>query len=292
MLKRFRFRRRAAPRRRSLHRDSTDVSSPPTRRRVAPLRILPPSLLTYQGRPKDGPEDKFRLTPVGDRLAELLDCSVTKIDDCVGDVVKDAIAGMENGSVCLLENVRFYKEEEKNVRRLRQEARGARSTSYVNDAFGTAHRAHASTAGVTEFLSPSVAGFLLQKELDYLGGAVDEPKRPFCGHRRRLQGVLQDRRHRVPPGQVRQDRHRRRHGLHLPQGASASRRAPRSSRRTSSTSRRSSRQGGREGRQVHPPDRRRRRRQVRRRRQDHRCLGRRDPRGLDGPRQRPGVRPR
>ena len=179
MLKRFRFRRRAAPRRRSLHRDSTDVSSPPTRRRVAPLRILPPSLLTYQGRPKDGPEDKFRLTPVGDRLAELLDCSVTKIDDCVGDVVKDAIAGMENGSVCLLENVRFYKDEEKNGADFAKQL-AEHADLYVNDAFGTAHRAHASTAGVTEFLSPSVAGFLLQKELDYLDGAVSNPERPFC----------------------------------------------------------------------------------------------------------------
>jgi phosphoglycerate kinase len=139
--------------------------------------------LTYQGRPKDGPEDKFRLTPVGDRLAELLDCSVTKIDDCVGDVVKGAIAGMENGSVCLLENVRFYKDEEKNGADFAKQL-AEHADLYVNDAFGTAHRAHASTAGVTEFLSPSVAGFLLQKELDYLDGAVSNPERPFCSRRR------------------------------------------------------------------------------------------------------------
>ena len=85
---------------------------PRTDRRSPP----PPHRQRQQGRPKDGPEDKFRLTPCGARLSELLSCSVSKVDDCVGDVVKDAVAGMDNGSVCLLENVRFYKEEEKNVK--------------------------------------------------------------------------------------------------------------------------------------------------------------------------------
>ena len=144
-----------------------------------PHLALPPSLSTQQGRPKDGPEDKFRLTPVGARLSELLSCSVNKVDDCVGDVVKDAVAGMENGSVTLLENVRFYKDEEKNGKDFAKQL-AEHADLYVNDAFGTAHRAHASTAGVTEFLSPSVAGFLLQKELDYLDGAVKAPERPFC----------------------------------------------------------------------------------------------------------------
>ena len=138
-----------------------------------------PSASPSQGRPKDGPEDKFRLTPVGARLSESLSCPVTKLDDCVGDVVKDAVAGMENGSVCLLENVRFYKDEEKNGKDFAKQL-AEHADLYVNDAFGTAHRAHASTAGVTEFLSPSVAGFLLQKELDYLDGAVSNPERPFC----------------------------------------------------------------------------------------------------------------
>ena len=104
---------------------------------------------------------------------------MTKVDDCVGDVVKDAVAAMENGSVCLLENVRFYKDEEKNGKDFAKQL-AEHADLYVNDAFGTAHRAHASTAGVTEFLSPSVAGFLLQKELDYLDGAVSNPERPFC----------------------------------------------------------------------------------------------------------------
>ena len=97
----------------------------------------------------------------------------------MGDVVKDAVAGMDNGSVCLLENVRFYKDEEKNGKDFAKQL-AEFADLYVNDAFGTAHRAHASTAGVTEFLSPSVAGFLLQKELDYLDGAVSDPKRPFA----------------------------------------------------------------------------------------------------------------
>ena len=116
---------------------------------------------------------------MGARLSESLSCAVTKLDDCVGDEVKEAVAGMENGSVCLLENVRFYKDEEKNGKDFAKQL-AEHADLYVNDAFGTAHRAHASTAGVTEFLSPSVAGFLLQKELDYLDGAVSNPERPFC----------------------------------------------------------------------------------------------------------------
>ena len=102
---------------------------------------------------------------------------MSKLDDCVGDVVKEAVEGMDNGSVCLLENVRFYKDEEKNGKDFAKQL-SEYADLYVNDAFGTAHRAHASTAGVTEFLSPSVAGFLLQKELDYLDGAVSTPSAP------------------------------------------------------------------------------------------------------------------
>ena len=152
----------------------------PSRDKLADRSLPPPPPVdNSQGRPKDGPEDKFRLTPVGARLSELLSCPVSKVDDCVGDVVKDAAGDMANGSVCLLENVRFYKDEEKNGKDFAKQL-SEHADLYVNDAFGTAHRAHASTAGVTEFLSPSVAGFLLQKELDYLDGAVSNPDRPFC----------------------------------------------------------------------------------------------------------------
>lgn len=93
--------------------------------------------------------------------------------------VKGDVEGMKDGEVILLENVRFYKEEEKNVKEFSKKL-AAPFDMYVNDAFGTAHRAHSSTAGVTEFLKPSVSGFLLQKELDYLDGAVSNPKRPFA----------------------------------------------------------------------------------------------------------------
>lgn len=119
------------------------------------------------------------MTPVGARLSEKLSCPVTKIDDCIGEEVTKALAGMSNGSVCLLENTRFYKEEEKNDPEFAKKLAGS-ATIFVNDAFGTAHRAHASTEGVTKYVKTSVAGFLLQKELDYLDGAVSNPDRPFC----------------------------------------------------------------------------------------------------------------
>ena len=102
-----------------------------------------------------------------------------KIDDCIGDEVAKAVASMSNGSVCLLENTRFYKQEEKNDPEFAKALAGS-ATIFVNDAFGTAHRAHASTEGVTKYVKTSVAGFLLQKELDYLDGAVANPDRPFC----------------------------------------------------------------------------------------------------------------
>eukprot|EP01025_Chloroclados_australasicus_P022994 TRINITY_DN234_c1_g1_i10.p2 TRINITY_DN234_c1_g1~~TRINITY_DN234_c1_g1_i10.p2 ORF type:complete len:474 (-),score=78.95 TRINITY_DN234_c1_g1_i10:234-1655(-) len=136
-------------------------------------------LTSHLGRPKEGPEDKFRLNPVAPRLSEVLGKTVTKVDDCVGEVVKDAVAKMEEGDITLLENVRFYKQETKNDPEFSKQL-AEYADMYVNDAFGTAHRAHSSTEGVTKFLSPNVAGFLLQKELDYLEGAVSTPKRPFA----------------------------------------------------------------------------------------------------------------
>mgnify|MGYP003692588177 CR=1 FL=1 len=137
------------------------------------------AVTSHLGRPKDGPEDKFSLSPAGARLGELLGKEVKMMKDCIGDDVAKSVKDMKDGDVILLENSRFYKEEEKNDKEFAKKM-AAPFDLFVNDAFGTAHRAHASTAGVTEFLKPSVAGFLLQKELDYLGGAVDEPKRPFA----------------------------------------------------------------------------------------------------------------
>ena len=135
-------------------------------------------LASHFGRPK-GVTDKLRLTTVAKRLAELLGQPVVKTDDCIGDDVAAAVAKLENGQVLLLENVRFYPEEEKNDPEFAKKL-AANADFYVNDAFGTAHRAHASTEGVTKFLSPSVAGYLVEKELQYLQSAIEEPKRPLA----------------------------------------------------------------------------------------------------------------
>lgn len=134
-------------------------------------------LASHFGRPK-GVDEKLRLTPVAKRLSELLGQEVIKTDDCIGDDVTTQVAALEKGQVLLLENVRFYKEEEKNDPEFARQL-AANADFYVNDAFGTAHRAHASTEGVTKYLSPSVAGYLVEKELQYLQGAIEVPQRPL-----------------------------------------------------------------------------------------------------------------
>ncbi|HTL88673.1 MAG TPA: phosphoglycerate kinase [Leptolyngbya sp.] len=136
-------------------------------------------LSSHFGRPKNGAEDKYRLTPVGERLSELLGKPVVKTNDCIGDEVKAAVDAMQPGDVVLLENVRFYKEEEKNDPAFAEKLASV-ADLYVNDAFGTAHRAHASTEGVTKFLKPSVAGLLIEKELQYLQNAIENPQRPLA----------------------------------------------------------------------------------------------------------------
>jgi phosphoglycerate kinase len=135
-------------------------------------------LVSHFGRPK-GVDDKLRLTPVAKRLSELLGGEVIKCDDCIGEEVTNKVAAMQNGQVLLLENVRFYPEEEKNEPEFAQKL-AANADLYVNDAFGTAHRAHASTEGVTHYLSPSVAGYLIEKELQYLQSAIESPQRPLA----------------------------------------------------------------------------------------------------------------
>ncbi len=134
-------------------------------------------LASHFGRPK-GIDEKLRLTPVSNRLSELLGQEVIKCDDCIGDEVAAKVGAMQNGQVLLLENVRFYKEEEKNEAGFAEKL-AANADLYVNDAFGTAHRAHASTEGVTKYLSPSVAGYLIEKELQYLQNAIENPQRPL-----------------------------------------------------------------------------------------------------------------
>lgn len=135
-------------------------------------------LASHFGRPK-GVDDKLRLNPVAKRLSELLGQEALKCDDCVGEEVAAKIGTMQNGQVLLLENVRFHPEEEKNEPEFAKQL-AANADLYVNDAFGTAHRAHASTEGVTHYLSPSVAGYLIEKELQYLQGAIENPQRPLA----------------------------------------------------------------------------------------------------------------
>lgn len=134
-------------------------------------------LCSHLGRPKGGPTPEFTLKPVAARLSELLNQPVTLLPDCVGPEVEQKCKGLNPGDVVLLENVRFHAEEEKNDPAFAKQLANL-ADIYVNDAFGTAHRAHASTEGVAHIL-PAVAGFLIEKEIDYLGRALDNPKRPF-----------------------------------------------------------------------------------------------------------------
>ncbi len=135
-------------------------------------------LMSHLGRPKGEVTPELSLEPIAERLGKLLGKSVVMAPDCVGDEVKAVVGKMEDGDVVLLENLRFHAEEEANdpdfARKLADLA-----DVYVNDAFGAAHRAHASTAGVTEHVSQSAAGLLMQKEIEYIGKAINNPRRPF-----------------------------------------------------------------------------------------------------------------
>lgn len=134
-------------------------------------------LASHLGRPKGGPDPKYSLKPVADYLANLLGKPVAFAEDCIGPVAEAAAAALKPGDVLILENTRFHPEEEKNDEGM-SKALAKLADIYVNDAFGTAHRAHSSTAGIAAYL-PAVAGFLLEKEIKYLGQAIDDPKRPF-----------------------------------------------------------------------------------------------------------------
>jgi len=135
-------------------------------------------LMSHLGRPKGGPDRKYSLRPVAGRLASLLGQPVEFTPDCVGPEAESRARALADGAVLLLENLRFHAEEEANdpafARRL-----ASLGELYVNDAFGTAHRAHASTEGVPRLLRPAVAGLLMERELEYLGRALDQPARPF-----------------------------------------------------------------------------------------------------------------
>ena len=137
-------------------------------------------LCSHLGKPKNGPEEKFSLAPVAVRLSELLGQPVVFANDdtVVGDNAKAAVAAMKDGDVVLLQNTRFRKEETKNVEEFSKEL-ASLADCYVDDAFGSCHRAHCSTEGVTKFLSPCVAGYLIGKELAVMGKALENADRPF-----------------------------------------------------------------------------------------------------------------
>ncbi|MDE5737482.1 MAG: phosphoglycerate kinase [Oscillospiraceae bacterium] len=140
-------------------------------------------LCSHLGKPKNGPEDKFSLAPAAVRLAELVSAKVVfaKDDTVVGENAKKAVAEMNDGEIVVLENTRFRgAEETKNGEEFSKElAELVDNQIFVMDAFGSAHRAHASTAGVTKFVEQTAVGYLMQKEIQYLGNAVEEPVRPF-----------------------------------------------------------------------------------------------------------------
>ncbi len=134
-------------------------------------------LCSHLGRPKQGPDPKYSLRPVAEHLGKLLGQEVFFAEDCIGAKAEEAAARLQAGQVLLLENTRFHPGEEKNDPEMARQL-AALADLYVNDAFGSAHRAHASTEGVARFL-PAVAGFLMEKEIQYLGAAIANPERPF-----------------------------------------------------------------------------------------------------------------
>ncbi|MCP5061247.1 MAG: phosphoglycerate kinase [Ignavibacteriae bacterium] len=135
-------------------------------------------LMSHLGRPKGEVNPKFSLKPAAVRLSELLNQEVKFADDCVGESVKELVASLQDGAVLLLENLRFHSEETKNDSEFAKQL-AEFGDLYINDAFGSAHRAHASTEGVTKYFDECAAGYLMKKELDYLGSAIANPQRPF-----------------------------------------------------------------------------------------------------------------
>ena len=136
-------------------------------------------LMSHLGRPKGEKKPEFSLKPSAERLSKLLGKAVRLVPDCIGPETEKIVSEMKAGDVVLLENLRFHKQEEKNDPEFAKQL-ASLGDVYINDAFGSAHRAHASTEGVTKYIKTCAAGYLMQKELDYLGSALANPKRPYC----------------------------------------------------------------------------------------------------------------
>ncbi len=135
-------------------------------------------LASHLGRPKGQRVDKYTLRPVADHLAKLIEKQVAFAEDCVGQAAQEKVNALSDGDIVLLENLRFHPEEEKNDEAFAKQL-SSLCDLYVNDAFGAAHRAHASTVGITKFVAQSAAGLLMEKELEYLGKVINDPEHPF-----------------------------------------------------------------------------------------------------------------
>ncbi|MFZ4829057.1 MAG: phosphoglycerate kinase [Phototrophicaceae bacterium] len=160
--------------------DDTRIrSSIPTLEYIAQQKPTSITLMSHLGRPDGQRNPTMSLQPVANRLAELMNTQVIFVDDCIGEQAEAAVQSVTDGGIILLENTRYYKGDEKNDPQL-SEALAKHGDVFVNDAFGTAHRAHASNVGVAKYL-PAYAGFLMEKEIDYLSKAIESPARPFVG---------------------------------------------------------------------------------------------------------------
>ncbi len=157
--------------------DTRIVESLPTIRKILAEGGIA-ILMSHLGRPKGKPNPEFTLRPVAEHLGNILGRPVKFAKDCVGKVTREMVEELMTGDVLMLENLRFHEEEEKNDTTFAKEL-ASFGDVYVNDAFGSAHRAHASTEGVTRYLKPAVAGYLMKKEVEYLARAVSNPPRPY-----------------------------------------------------------------------------------------------------------------
>ena len=181
-------------------------------------------LASHLGRPKGKPNPKMSLKPVAERLRMLLDKELARGEnvgfcpDCVGPEAEEVATQLEKGQTLLLENLRFHSEEEANDEKFARQLANL-AEYYVNDAFGSAHRAHASTVGITKFMKQCAAGLLMEKELKYLGKALAASGKAVCRDPGRGQSQRQDRRDPEPDDQGECADHRRRDGVYLPQGA-------------------------------------------------------------------------